>query len=82
MSGLIGLLADPSLTPKGEGQAEEAHAAWQKELQFGLPLPEKLYCSPLTRAIRTHQRTFDGLLPEGRKTVIVEVTNLNSRSVR
>ncbi|KIM58756.1 hypothetical protein SCLCIDRAFT_16671 [Scleroderma citrinum Foug A] len=64
--------SDPALTPKGEGQADEAHAAWQEELQFGLPLPDKLYCSPLTRAIRTNQRTFSGLLPAGRKTVIVE----------
>lgn len=63
---------DPALTPKGEGQADEAHAAWQEELQFGLALPDKLYCSPLSRAIRTNQLTFSGLLPAGRKTVIVE----------
>ncbi|KIM58753.1 hypothetical protein SCLCIDRAFT_1218290 [Scleroderma citrinum Foug A] len=58
---------DAELTLKGEGQADEVHAAWQEELQFGLPLPDKLYCSPLTRAIRTNQRTFSGLLPAGSK---------------
>ncbi|KAI6024508.1 histidine phosphatase superfamily [Pisolithus marmoratus] len=63
---------DPELTPLGEGQADQAHVAWKTELQRGLPFPEKLYCSPLTRAIRTHQRSFKDLNPDGRRTTIVE----------
>ncbi|KIK29101.1 hypothetical protein PISMIDRAFT_517630 [Pisolithus microcarpus 441] len=63
---------DPELTLVGEGQADEAHLAWKTEFQCGLPFPEKLYCSPLTRAIRTNQRSFKGLNPDGRKTTIVE----------
>jgi len=64
---------DPQLTPLGEQQAQEAHAAWHKERRFGIPLPEKLYTSPLTRAIRTHQVTFDDTLhPSRPKTIIVE----------
>ena len=67
-------IADPPLTPLGEQQAQDAHAAWEKERRFGIPLPEKLYTSPLTRAIRTHQVTFDDtLLPSRPKTMIVEV---------
>jgi len=64
---------DPQLTPLGEQQAQQAHAAWEKERLFGIPLPEKLYTSPLTRAIRTNHVTFDGtILPSGPKTLIVE----------
>ncbi|KAN0092730.1 Histidine phosphatase superfamily [Tylopilus felleus] len=70
---------DSRLTLLGEQQAQEAHAAWKKERQFGIPLPEKLYTSPLTRAIRTHQVTFDGtLLPSGPKAIIVE--NMRERN--
>ncbi|KAH0840201.1 hypothetical protein J3R83DRAFT_1202 [Lanmaoa asiatica] len=65
---------DPQLTPLGVQQAQEAHDAWEREHRFGIPLPEKLYTSPLTRAIRTNQMTFDDtLLPSGPKTIIVEV---------
>lgn len=66
--------ADSKLTPLGEEQARNAHISWEKERPFGIPLPEKLYTSPLTRAIRTNQVTFDDtLFPSGSKTVIVEV---------
>lgn len=67
-------VADPQLTPLGEEQAQAAHAAWKQERRFGIPLPEKLYTSPLTRAIRTHQVTFDDILsPSSPKTTIFEV---------
>jgi len=70
---------DPQLTPLGEQQARHAHTAWEKERVFGIPLPEKLYTSPLTRAIRTNQVTFDNtLLPSGPKTIIVE--NMRERN--
>lgn len=69
-------IADPELTPLGEQQAQEVHAAWEKERQIEIPLPGKLYTSPLTRAIRTNQVTFDEtVLPSGPKTTtIVEVS--------
>ncbi|KAF8138803.1 histidine phosphatase superfamily [Boletus edulis] len=72
---------DPQLTPLGEQQAQEAHAAWKTERLFGIPLPEKLYTSPLTRAIRTHQVTFgDTPFPSGLKTMILEVNNMREHN--
>jgi len=65
--------ADPRLTPFGEEQARSAHAAWEREILRGLPVPQKFYCSPLTRAIRTLQLTFEGILPADLKPVILEV---------
>ena len=38
------------------------HAAWKEEMQHGIPLPEKLYCSPMTRAMRTCELTFGGII--------------------
>ncbi|KAH7912935.1 histidine phosphatase superfamily, partial [Hygrophoropsis aurantiaca] len=64
---------DPELTELGKEQARAAHAAWAAELPFKIPLPEALYCSPLTRAIRTNVLTFEGIFAdEGPKTTIVE----------
>ncbi|KAI6148051.1 histidine phosphatase superfamily [Pisolithus tinctorius] len=63
---------DPDLTSRGEGQADQANEAWKTEVLHGLPFPEKLYCSPLTRTIRTSQRTFKDINADGRKTTIVE----------
>ncbi|KAF8499166.1 phosphoglycerate mutase-like protein [Russula emetica] len=64
--------ADPRLTSIGEEQARSAHAAWEREILRGLPVPQKFYCSPLTRAIRTLQLTFEGILPADLKPIIVE----------
>jgi len=66
---------DPDLTDIGVRQAEEAHAAWNAEtsLEIGIPLPEKLYCSPMTRAMRTHVITFEGIIADVHtKTIILE----------
>ncbi|KIM83493.1 hypothetical protein PILCRDRAFT_6923 [Piloderma croceum F 1598] len=66
---------DPDLTDVGIRQAKEAHAAWEAErkLEVGIPLPEKLYCSPMTRAMHTHIITFDGIITvENQKTLILE----------
>lgn len=70
------LLADPRLTDTGERQAREAHAAWQCERSrdVPVPVPQRFYCSPLTRAIRTFELTFENLLPEPPRPVILEVT--------
>lgn len=73
-SSRVRFTADPELTALGESQARSAHNAWESELASKIPLPEKLYCSPLTRALRTAKMTFDGILTdENRKTMIVEV---------
>ncbi|KAF8340817.1 histidine phosphatase superfamily [Amanita rubescens] len=62
---------DAELTPLGIAQANDARSAWKKELAFDAPLPDKMYCSPLTRASRTHQITFQDVIPS-RKTLVVE----------
>ncbi|KAG2143629.1 histidine phosphatase superfamily [Suillus clintonianus] len=63
---------DPELTEVGKDQAKSAHDAWKQELKFDIPLPGKLYSSPLTRAIHTHQITFDSIIPKSQRTMIVE----------
>lgn len=67
------LIADPQLTPLGEQQARDARSAWEMERGFGIPFPRKLYTSPLTRAIRTNQMTFEDAISSGLRTTIVEV---------
>ena len=70
------ILADPDLTDIGIRQAMDAHAAWDAEtkLEIGIPLPEKQYCSPMTRAMHTHIITFTDIIPgENKKTIILEV---------
>ncbi|KAI9460246.1 phosphoglycerate mutase-like protein [Lactarius psammicola] len=63
---------DPRLTAIGEEQARSAHAAWEREILRGVPIPQKYYCSPLTRAIRTLELTFVDVLPAHLKPLIVE----------
>lgn len=63
---------DPRLTAIGEEQARSAHAAWEREIHRGVPIPQKYYCSPLTRAIRTLELTFVDVLPAHIKPLIVE----------
>ncbi|KAG1735029.1 histidine phosphatase superfamily [Suillus lakei] len=62
---------DPELTTLGKDQAKSAHDAWKQERGFNIPLPGKLYCSPLTRAIHTNKITFDSI-PNSQRTVIIE----------
>ncbi|KAI0252615.1 histidine phosphatase superfamily [Lactifluus subvellereus] len=63
---------DPRLTAIGEEQARNAHAAWEREILRGVPIPQKFYCSPLTRAIRTLELTFESILPAHLRPLIVE----------
>jgi len=64
---------DPELTPLGKQQALMASNEWKSELSYGIPLPQKLYCSPMTRALDTNRITFDGILTdESRRTIIME----------
>jgi broad specificity phosphatase PhoE len=66
--------ADADLTDTGKAQAQMTCALWNAELGFGMPLPGKLYCSPLTRALRTQTITFGGIKFNGSlpKTMILE----------
>ncbi|KAI9512660.1 histidine phosphatase superfamily [Russula earlei] len=63
---------DPRLTAIGEDQARNAHAAWKREIAHGIPVPHKFYCSPLKRALRTLELTFEGFLPVDPKPIILE----------
>ncbi|KAG6889697.1 hypothetical protein C0995_015445 [Termitomyces sp. Mi166 len=57
---------DAELTATGEAQAAAAGEAWKTELAAGLPMPGKFYVSPLSRALKTLEITFSGLLPKGK----------------
>ncbi|KAG1792115.1 phosphoglycerate mutase [Suillus subaureus] len=63
---------DPELTTLGKDQAKAVHDAWKQERKFGIPIPEKLYCSPLTRAIHTNKISFDSIIPQSQRTMIIE----------
>ncbi|KAI0307574.1 histidine phosphatase superfamily [Multifurca ochricompacta] len=63
---------DPHLTVIGEEQARNAHDAWKREVVRGAPVPQRFYCSPLTRAIRTFELTFKDVLPVHLQPIIVE----------
>ncbi|KAN0135554.1 phosphoglycerate mutase-like protein [Lactarius tabidus] len=64
---------DPHLTAIGEEQGRSAHVAWEREILRGVPVPQKYYCSPLKRAIRTLELTFADVLPADTKPLIVEI---------
>lgn len=69
--------ADALLTPLGETQASEARNVWQEERIAGLPAPDAIYCSPLTRALRTCEITFSGVVSfKERQPVILEVVRI------
>ncbi|KDQ51557.1 hypothetical protein JAAARDRAFT_163503 [Jaapia argillacea MUCL 33604] len=66
---------DPDLTRLGRDQALDAHKAWRRELEEAdIPAPEKLYSSPLTRAMHTNVITFDGAFDQTNlsKTMVLE----------
>ncbi|ORX40083.1 hypothetical protein BD324DRAFT_256318 [Kockovaella imperatae] len=62
---------DPLLTEKGIGQARTMNSALKKELEHGMPLPQKLYSSPFQRSATTLQITWEdillnkGMVPKG-----------------
>ncbi|KAF7334999.1 F-box domain-containing protein [Mycena venus] len=55
------ITADPGLSGVGKAQAADANETWKVERAAGIPLPERLYCSPMTRAMQTNVITFDGV---------------------
>jgi len=65
---------DPELTPIGINQAMEAKRGWEAELPFRITLPDRLYSSPLTRAMHTLQITFEGMVlgdVEDKRSVVI-----------
>ncbi|CAE6452328.1 unnamed protein product [Rhizoctonia solani] len=62
---------DAKLTPLGETQAKEVNALWKQELSRPddpIPLPTKLFSSPLARALATLDLTFKDILPGDENT--------------
>ncbi|KAI0712526.1 phosphoglycerate mutase-like protein [Earliella scabrosa] len=49
---------DAELTQTGIEQAVAAREAWKTERAYGVPLPQKHYGSPLSRALHTFDETF------------------------
>jgi len=54
---------DPQLTSLGIEQARVIQDMWKVESSFGLAPPQKIYCSPLTRALHTCDTMLDGVFP-------------------
>ncbi|KAF9779230.1 phosphoglycerate mutase [Thelephora terrestris] len=52
---------DALLTPLGVQQAEAAHNKWLDEIPSGIPVPTVFYSSPLTRASRTLEITWNDI---------------------
>ena len=67
-------IADPKLTPLGIEQAHIIQNMWKTESFHGLAPPDRLYCSPLSRALRTCQIMLDGVFQHAPVT-IVEASN-------
>ncbi|KAJ7474386.1 histidine phosphatase superfamily [Mycena galericulata] len=61
---------DPELTNIGKAQAVAANKVWATEMAAGIPLPQKMYCSPMTRALDTHVISFHGV--SSTRAVVVE----------
>ncbi|KAG8968970.1 hypothetical protein FRC03_005236 [Tulasnella sp. 419] len=52
---------DAELTDLGVLQAQEINARWKEELPRSIPVPTKLFSSPLQRAARTLELSFQGI---------------------
>ena len=69
-------VADPQLTPLGIEQAYIIHDMWKTESSHGLAPPHRIYCSPLSRALRTCDIMLDGVFRHNHGPVtVVEVSN-------
>lgn len=68
------LAADSDLTPVGIAQALRIKEEWDKEHDFGIPCPEKIYTSPLTRALKTCDIAFDWIINKQKSVLVVEVS--------
>ncbi|GAA6050485.1 hypothetical protein JCM3770_002619 [Rhodotorula araucariae] len=64
---------DALLTKTGERQAERNAKAWDREAEYGAPLPQRLYSSPLSRAMSTLEITWwDLLINQGEVPIVKE----------
>ena len=72
--------ADSELTEIGINQALEAKRGWEAELPFKITLPEKLYSSPLTRALDTLRITFQEItIGDVENKRIVKILEVSSK---
>jgi len=62
---------DPQLTSLGIEQARSIQEMWKTESSYGLTPPDKLYCSPLTRALHTCDIMLDGVFQHPHAPVTV-----------
>jgi len=62
---------DPQLTSLGIEQARSIQEMWKTEFSYGLTPPDKLYCSPLTRALHTCDIMLDGVFQHPHAPVTV-----------
>lgn len=53
---------DPLLTPLGVKQALAVNSAWKEQLEDDVPLPQRLYSSPLIRSAATLNLTWSDIL--------------------
>ena len=64
------------MTSFGIEQARVLQDMWKTEASYGLSPPQKLYCSPLTRALHTCDIMLDGVFQSGHAPVtVVEASN-------
>lgn len=53
---------DAELTPTGQGQVKQLSQVWKKQIsQYGAPLPQTYYVSPLRRALETFELTWSSI---------------------
>ncbi|GAA5895129.1 hypothetical protein JCM5296_000888 [Sporobolomyces johnsonii] len=63
---------DAALTPLGIEQAQAVNKAWKEQRRDGVPLPQRLYSSPLSRAASTLNITWkDILIDQGEVTPMI-----------
>ncbi|KAJ7930651.1 hypothetical protein B0H13DRAFT_2531625 [Mycena leptocephala] len=69
---------DAGLTAIGKGEAANANRVWKEEraMSVPIPLPERMYCSPMTRTMQTNAITFEGV-SEQRAVVVENVREWN-----
>lgn len=53
---------DGEISPLGVKQAEKVHDLWKRESYAHIPIPTRVFSSPLSRAAHTLRITFSGLM--------------------
>lgn len=54
---------DAELTPTGQNQVKQLSQVWKKQIsQYGAPLPQTFYASPLRRALETFDLTWSSII--------------------